>query len=157
MNEVSNTESVRALSATNSSRKDAAAASHTATQGQGSGKELPEQKVTQHSKTERQAVENNRAAQQKAESAVRVLNEYAQSFQRDIEFSVDQELGRPIVHVVDRHTQEVVRQIPNDVALRLARNLQHQQEVQLQAASESRVEQFGASSVHSLGLVNTEA
>jgi uncharacterized FlaG/YvyC family protein len=52
-------------------------------------------------------------------------------------FSVDSELGRPVVRVVDSTTHEVIRQIPNEVALRLARNLNNLQDQMLS-------EQFGS-------------
>ena len=60
----------------------------------------------------------------KIEQAVARLNDYVQSLQRDIVFSVDHDSGRSVVRVVERGTQEVIRQIPSEVALRLARNLQ---------------------------------
>ena len=63
-------------------------------------------------------------AQETVSRAVANLNDYVQSFQRDLKFSVDQDLGRAVVWVVDRNTDKVIRQIPNDVALQLARNLQ---------------------------------
>ena len=61
----------------------------------------------------------------KIEQAVARLNDYVQSLQRDIVFSIDQDSGRSVVRVVERGTQEVIRQIPSEVALRLARNLQN--------------------------------
>ena len=36
---------------------------------------------------------------------------------------MDNELGTTVVRVVDQETQEVIRQIPDEVALRLAENL----------------------------------
>ena len=62
----------------------------------------------------------------KIEQAVARLNDYVQSLQRDIVFSVDHDSGRSVVRVVERGTQEVIRQIPSEVALRLAHNLQIQ-------------------------------
>ena len=74
--------------------------------------------------SERAAVREQAAGQDaRVERAVAKLNDYVQSFQRDLRFTVDEDLGRPIVRVIDRSTQEVIRQIPNDVTLRLARNL----------------------------------
>ncbi len=55
--------------------------------------------------------------------AVAQLNDFVQSVQRDLQFEVDNELGKTIVRVVDQGTQEVIRQIPDEVALRLAENL----------------------------------
>lgn len=55
--------------------------------------------------------------------AVAQMNEYIQATQRDLRFTVDQDSGETIVRVLDRQTQEVIRQIPDDVFLNLARNL----------------------------------
>src|SRR5690606_32426070 len=56
--------------------------------------------------------------------AVAQLNDYVQSIQRDLSFEIDEASGKTVITVLDRKTQEVVRQIPDEVALRLARNLQ---------------------------------
>jgi len=55
--------------------------------------------------------------------AVRRLNEYVQETQRDLRFSIDEETGRTVVRVVDSATQEVLRQIPPEEVLALAREL----------------------------------
>ncbi|MAM88087.1 flagellar protein FlaG [Allohahella sp. A8] len=64
-------------------------------------------------------------------SAVTRLNDYVQSVQRDLEFSFDEESGHSVITVIDRNTKEVVRQLPDDVALELARNLQNNDSVRL--------------------------
>jgi flagellar protein FlaG len=56
--------------------------------------------------------------------AVLQLNDYVQNVQRDLQFEVDNELGQVIVKVVDQKTQQVIRQIPDELALRLAEKLQ---------------------------------
>src|SRR5690554_252687 len=43
--------------------------------------------------------------------AVSQMNDYLQASQRDLRFSIDEELGETIVKVLDRETQEVIRQI----------------------------------------------
>ncbi|MDP4546829.1 flagellar protein FlaG [Marinobacter sp. MDS2] len=63
--------------------------------------------------------------------AVTRLNDYVQNVQRDLQFEVDLERGETIVRVVDSETQEVIRQIPDEVALRLAKNLQHEEPLTL--------------------------
>lgn len=55
--------------------------------------------------------------------AVSQLNNFVQSVQRDLQFEVDQELGKTIVKVVDQESQKIIRQIPDELALRLAENL----------------------------------
>jgi len=57
------------------------------------------------------------------DNAVSQLNDFVQSVQRNLEFEVDDDSGRTIVRVIDQQTDEVVRQIPDEMALRLAENL----------------------------------
>ena len=55
------------------------------------------------------------------EQAVTEINEYVQSIQRDLHFSVDEESGLTVVRVRDKESGELIRQIPEDVFLNLAR------------------------------------
>lgn len=55
--------------------------------------------------------------------AVSRLREQAQSVQRNLEFSVDDASGETVVKVVASDTGEVIRQIPSEVALKLAESL----------------------------------
>lgn len=52
------------------------------------------------------------------------LNNSVQKIQRDINFSVDETLGEIVVKVVDRETQETIRQIPSEEMLSLSRNIE---------------------------------
>lgn len=52
------------------------------------------------------------------------LNESIQSIQRDLNFSVDESLGEIVVTVIDRQTQETIRQIPSEEMLNLSRNIE---------------------------------
>ena len=63
--------------------------------------------------------------------AVTQLNDFVQNVQRDLQFEVDNEAGQTIVKVVDQQTQEVIRQIPDEVAMRLAENLQQDEPLTL--------------------------
>ena len=63
--------------------------------------------------------------------AVSQLNDYVQSVSRDLQFEVDNDLGQTVVKVVDQETQEVIRQIPDEVALRLAEKLQQDEPLTL--------------------------
>ena len=63
--------------------------------------------------------------------AVTQLNDFVQSVQRDLQFEVDNEMGKTIVRVIDQETQQVIRQIPDEVALRLAENLQQDEPLTL--------------------------
>lgn len=57
------------------------------------------------------------------EAAVSRMNEYIQNTQRDLRFSIDEDSGETVVKVLDRQTEEVIRQIPDEVFLELARSL----------------------------------
>ncbi len=64
--------------------------------------------------------------------AVSKLNDFVQNVQRDLQFEVDNEMGgQTIVKVVDQSTQEVIRQIPDEVAMRLAEKLQQDEPLTL--------------------------
>lgn len=57
------------------------------------------------------------------ENVVSKLQDYVQSIQRDMQFHIDDATGRVIVQVIDSNSQEVVRQIPSEEMLAIARHL----------------------------------
>ncbi len=57
------------------------------------------------------------------DQAVRDINTYLQKVQRNLEFSVDKETNRVVVKVIDAESGEVVRQIPAESVLAMARDL----------------------------------
>ena len=73
----------------------------------------------------------NEAQKQQLEDAVSQLNDYVQNVQRDLQFEVNNDLGQTIVKVVDQQTREVIRQIPDEVALRFAENLRQDEPLTL--------------------------
>jgi flagellar protein FlaG len=68
---------------------------------------------------------------QQVNDAVTRLNDYVQSTKRDLRFNLDKESGKTIITIVDSKTSEVIRQIPDEVALRLARTLQQNEPLSL--------------------------
>ncbi len=60
---------------------------------------------------------------EKIDKAVREINSYMQKVQRNLEFSVDKETKQVVVKVIDAESGEVVRQIPAESVLEMARNL----------------------------------
>jgi flagellar protein FlaG len=60
------------------------------------------------------------------QQAVSKLNDYVQNMQRDLHFSIDKESGAMVVKVIDSKSEKVIRQIPTEETLRLARNLVEQ-------------------------------
>ncbi len=65
------------------------------------------------------------------ENAVAKVSDYVQTVQRDIQFTVDEDLHRTIVKVIDSESGEVIRQIPDDIFLELARRLNDDGEFRL--------------------------
>jgi flagellar protein FlaG len=97
------------------------------------GRVVPNQTASQAqdvSKAE-QLQKRNEAKREELDEAVSQLNDYVQNVQRDLQFEVDNDLGQTIVRVVDQQTQEVIRQIPDEVAMRLAEKLQQDEPLTL--------------------------
>ena len=90
-------------------------------QSQTVGNSLPPVAVAALSKTA--AVADRQAVEAHVQAAVAQMNEYIQSTQRDLHFSYDANSGETVVKVLDRSTQEVIRQIPDEIFLRLAQQL----------------------------------
>ncbi len=141
----------RAVVTDNGRREAAADVVRSANAGQGDGKELPS---LSDSRAAEAVAQSEASKEQRVEKAVAKLNDYVQSYQRDLTFTVDEDLGKPIVRVIDSTTHEVIRQIPNDVTIRLARNLNA---VEAQRLAEAYGESGGTAGVDSasIGLVNT--
>ena len=79
-----------------------------------SGKVLPAVQQTDKHAEERRKELNN---------AVRNVSGYVQNITRELNFSVDEELGRTVVTVIDETSGDVIRQIPSEDMLELAKNL----------------------------------
>ena len=75
------------------------------------GKELPV--------TEKKA----QAREEDVDQAVRELNENSQVVQRELHFAIDKDSGHTVIKVVDSKTEEVIRQIPGEEVLKVARRL----------------------------------
>lgn len=66
-------------------------------------------------------------AQRDLQLAVDELQRKAQSYSPNLRFSVDRDTGRTVVRVTDANTQEVIRQIPAEEVLQLAKELDRMQ------------------------------
>jgi flagellar protein FlaG len=62
--------------------------------------------------------------EQPLNDVVSELNSLVRELHRELHFSVDDESGDTIIKVVDRETDEVVRQIPSEDVVRLRQRLQ---------------------------------
>ena len=118
--------------------------------GKQSGKDMPPAAQVDIAQASAKAAEASQASAARMEKAVEQLNNYVQSTQRDLQFSLDEDLGRTVVRVLDRNTQEVIRQIPNETALQLARNLKA-----IEAEEMQKLQSTPSSADASLGLINT--
>lgn len=94
-----------------------------------SGKKLPE--VSNQAEVEKAKAVEKVTKPEEVEQAVSKINDYVQSIQRDLHFTVDEELDTTVVKVVDGDSGEVIRQIPEEVVLDLARKLNDDGELQL--------------------------
>ncbi|AIG05440.1 flagellar protein FlaG [Pseudomonas fluorescens] len=57
------------------------------------------------------------------EKAVTDMREFVQASQRNLDFSIDDSTGKVVVKVIATDSGEVIRQIPSEIALKLAQNL----------------------------------
>lgn len=62
------------------------------------------------------------------DEAVEQLNEFAQSVQRQLEFSVDEESGKTIIKVIDKESGQTIRSIPSDEVLNMQERLKETSE-----------------------------
>lgn len=69
------------------------------------------------------ATQTAEAKSVEVKEAVSKLNEYVQKTQRDLDFRLDEESGKTVIRVYDRHSEQLVRQIPNEAALEMAKKL----------------------------------
>ena len=83
-----------------------------ATINAGSGEGLPQvaQKVTNLNRNQ-------------VQEAVSRINEYVQQSERRLDFRLDEESGQTVIRVYDKVSDELIRQIPGDLALHLAQKL----------------------------------
>jgi flagellar protein FlaG len=58
---------------------------------------------------------------QELQNSVKQLNDVANLYNSKLEFSVDKETNIEVVKVVDQETQKVIRQIPSEDAIRIAK------------------------------------
>jgi len=70
--------------------------------------------------------QNKDSAQNQAEKlhvAVSQINDHVQNIQRNLQFTVDDITGKDVVTVVDSETEQVIRQIPSEEVLEVARRI----------------------------------
>lgn len=63
--------------------------------------------------------------QSQLKQAVENINKTIAAFSRDVEFSIDSDTDRTVVKVIDQNTKEVIRQIPSQETLEIAKAITH--------------------------------
>lgn len=87
---------------------------------------------------ETSTVEKQQQSEEQAENlhvAVSQMNDHVQNLQRNLQFSVDEKTGKEVVTVIDKVSEEVIRQIPSEEALALAHRLAENKEDRVQLFS----------------------
>ncbi|WP_419813316.1 flagellar protein FlaG [Bacterioplanoides sp.] len=82
-----------------------------------SGKGLPQQGA------QVATVNNETVSREKVQEAISKLNDYVQSTERTLDFQLDEDSGRTVIKVFDKESSELIRQIPDELALTLAQKL----------------------------------
>ncbi|MFT7243723.1 MAG: flagellar protein FlaG [Candidatus Azotimanducaceae bacterium] len=96
-----------------------------------SGNELPLAEATDVTATAAaKAVESK----EQLVKAVAKLNDYIQSVQRDLRFTLDETSGRSVITVIDTQSNEVIRRIPEEITLSLAQKLNNEEPLLLFSA-----------------------
>jgi flagellar protein FlaG len=67
--------------------------------------------------------ESERPRAEEVESAVKKVQNFVSAKAADIQFSIDEDIGVTVVKVIDRGTKEVIRQIPSEEMLEIAKAL----------------------------------
>ncbi|MNE14571.1 flagellar protein FlaG [compost metagenome] len=67
--------------------------------------------------------ESKPAARQDLEGAISAIQDFVKASERQLDFSIDDSTGQVVVKVIARQSGEVIRQLPSEVALKLAENL----------------------------------
>ena len=62
--------------------------------------------------------------QENLDQAIRLLNDNMRDGGRNLAFAMDETLGRPVIVVKKEDTGEIIRQIPNEVVIKVAHNLE---------------------------------
>lgn len=88
----------------------------------GSGTGMPVDPLQAASAAERGG-KNEPVAREQVEKAVEDVQRFVETMNNSLQFSIDDESGRTVVKVIDRQTEEVLRQIPSEEMLDIARAL----------------------------------
>ena len=90
----------------------------------------PDSTISRHASTIAESTSEPTPATQSSEvtppeldQAVKAVNEFVRIANSSLEFSVDEETGIELVRVIDKETEEVIRQIPSEEIVAIAKAL----------------------------------
>lgn len=68
-------------------------------------------------------VSSSSESKEQIKQAVQKIQETVDNLAQNLRFSIDEETGKTIIKVMDAHTDEIIRQIPTEEAVEIARTL----------------------------------
>lgn len=69
------------------------------------------------------AVKAEPGSPEKVADAVKQIEQFTQSVAQNLKFSIDEDTGKTVVKIMDSQTNELIRQIPSEEAINIARTL----------------------------------
>ncbi|MCU7845533.1 MAG: flagellar protein FlaG [Candidatus Thiodiazotropha sp. (ex Monitilora ramsayi)] len=84
-----------------------------------------------HASSSAQAVQPTSTVEKEdVQAAVEQMKDFAQVMSRQLQFDVDDDSGRTVVRVLDKESGDVIRQIPSEEVLALARHMKELMEAE---------------------------
>ena len=73
--------------------------------------------------TKQAGIDNKPESEEQIRQAVEKIQGAVDNVAHDLHFSIDKDTGKTIIKVTDTHTKEVIRQMPTEEAINIARTL----------------------------------
>lgn len=70
-----------------------------------------------------QSITANTVQSEQLQKAVDEIEKFAQAVSQNLKFSIDEDTGKTVIKVMDAETNELVRQIPSEEVIDIARSL----------------------------------
>lgn len=84
----------------------------------------PDTDITSSSiSTASDTINNKPKSEEQIQQAVQKIQGVVDNLAHNLHFSIDEDTGKTVIKVMDTHTKEVIRQIPTEEAINIARTL----------------------------------
>ncbi|PTN13136.1 flagellar protein FlaG [Nitrosomonas aestuarii] len=80
-------------------------------------------KIVSSESTNLASIEQNSNSDKHIEQAIEKIQETVNNMAQNLRFSIDEDTGKTVIKVMDAQTQELIRQIPSQEAISIARTL----------------------------------